>query len=258
MSIDSTRTLLFGMFVLAGRKLTATEVVELAKPLSLSATNVKSHLTRMVEDGALRRSGPARQAQYWPSGSQTRVVDAIVERLQGNHLEPWDGRWIMLTLKMPATRASRERLKAELWFDGFRPYGPCVFVRPAWPKDWALSRARLHFAEAPGLCICGPPIPPIEIDDVNAMYGLELLDREARRLGRRIAMAKVSMLPAARAFATRIKMSGLVARLVGHDPRLPLTLWGGRTGMRDLIRAFRRFEARTAPISQRFLDSVFR
>jgi len=256
MSLDSTRTLLFGMFVLAGRKLTATEVIELAKPLSISATNVKSHLTRMVEDGALRRSGPVRRAQYWPSGSQKMVVDAILQRLHGNHLEPWDGRWIMLTVRMPAVRGKKERLKTELWFDGFRPYAPGVFVRPGWPKDWALSRAQFHLAQAPGLCICGLPIPPIEINDISAMYGLDLLDREARRLGCRIANSNVSTLTAAEAFATRIKIGGLVARFIGHDPRLPMALWGGRTGMRDLIRVFHRFEVRIAPISQRFLDTV--
>lgn len=256
MSADSTRTLLFGMFVLAGRKLTATQVIELAAPLSISATNVKSHLTRMVDDGALRRSGPVRRAQYWPSDSQTMVVDGIVERLHGNHLEPWDGRWLMLTLRMPSNRSQRERLRASLWFDGFQPCAISTYVRPAWPKHWAVSRAQLHLARAPGLCICGPAVTSIEINAVSAMYGLDRLDKEARRLARQIANSQVSTLSAAGAFATRIRVGGRVARLVGHDPRLPVSLWGMRTGMRDLIRAFRRFEERVAPLSQRFLDKV--
>ena len=256
MLVDSTRTLLFGIFVLASRKVTATQVIELAKPLGISATNVKSHLTRMVDEGALNRSGPVRRAQYWPSSNQAIIVEGIVERLHASHLEPWDGRWLMLTLKIPSNRAQRERLRASLWFDGFRPCSLNTHVRPMWPKHWALSRVELHLGHAPGLCICGLPVGSIEINDVDALYGLDRLDREARRLARRIGETQTAVSSAADAFATRLKVGGLVARLVGHDPRLPTTLWGRRTGMRDLIRAFGRFETRIAPMSQRFLDEV--
>jgi hypothetical protein len=48
----------------------------------------------------------------------------------------------------------------------------------------------------------------------------------------------------------------MVARLAGHDPRLPARLWGKRRGMRELVRAFERFEARVTPLAQRFLDDV--
>ena len=50
---DSTRSLLFGVFVLAGKPLTAAEVIRLVGPLGVSATNAKSHLTRLVAEGAL-------------------------------------------------------------------------------------------------------------------------------------------------------------------------------------------------------------
>jgi hypothetical protein len=39
-------------------------------------------------------------------------------------------------------------------------------------------------------------------------------------------------------------------------PRLPPALWGDRNGIRELVRAFHRFEARIAPKAQRFLDEV--
>ena len=44
--------------VLADCALTAAQLIRLAKPLGVSATNVKSHLTRMVADGILEREGP--------------------------------------------------------------------------------------------------------------------------------------------------------------------------------------------------------
>lgn len=254
---DSTRTMLFGMFVLAGRKMSAGQVIELAQPLGISATNVKSHLTRMVAEGALRRSGPVRRAQYWPSSSQINVVEGITARLRGNQVESWDGSWLVLALELPSNRQQRERLRALLWFDGFRSCAPGTFIRPAWPRQWAQGRAELHLARMPGLCVCGSPIGSMSVDQVRSLYDLDLLDREAHRLARRIARTQTSGSTAAHAFAIRIKIGGLVARLVGHDPRLPMALWSRRNGMRELIHTFRRFEARIAPISQRFLDQVF-
>jgi phenylacetic acid degradation operon negative regulatory protein len=258
MIADNTRTLLFGVFVLAGQKLTATEVIELARPLGISATNVKSHLSRMVEDGALKSAGPVRRGRYWPSEAQAMVMKGIMERLYENNSDTWDGTWLMLTLRMPVNRTQRERFKASLWFDGFRPCTLSTFVRPAWPRRWALSRVQLHLARAPGLCICGLPVGSLDLKGVRTMYRLDVLDREAHRLARRISKSQVSMHSAADAFVTRLKVGGSVARLVGHDPRLPRVVWGKRTGMRVLLSAFRRFEARIAPVSQRFLDEIIR
>jgi phenylacetic acid degradation operon negative regulatory protein len=256
MGVDSTRTIIFGIFVLAGRKLTATQVIALARPLGISATNVKSHLTRMVGDGALKRSGPVRAAQYWPSSSQALVIKGIVTRLQGHRGRSWDGRWIVLILQMPSNRMQQSQLRAALWFDGFRPCAPTTFVRPEWPRHWALSRARQYLARTRGLCLCGALVGPMDAIDVNALYDLDSFDREARRLAHRISKRRIKTRLSADAFAVRLEVGGLVARLAGHDPRLPPALWGRRRGMHDLVRAFHRFEARIAPMAQRFLDDV--
>src|SRR5258708_14152647 len=93
---ESTRTAIFGIFVTAARKLTAAQVIALAKPLRISATNVKSHLTRMVAEGALQRKGPARLAVYWPSERQATVVEGIATRLNTAPAEAWNGGWISL------------------------------------------------------------------------------------------------------------------------------------------------------------------
>jgi DNA-binding transcriptional regulator PaaX len=258
MAMDSTRTLIFGIFVLAGRKLTATQVIALARPAGVLPTTVKSQLTRMIADGALRRAGPVRRARYWPSPMQSAVVEGIVARLEEPSSKPWDGSWLVLTLRLPANRARRERLRAALWFDGFRPWAPNTFVRPAWPKHWALSRARKHLSRAGGLCVCGTPLDSMKDADVSAIYGLDFLDHEARTLARRIRGMRLPTGSAAGVFAARLTAGGPVARLIGHDPRLPAALWGKRKGMRELVREYRRFELRSAPAAQRFLESVVR
>jgi DNA-binding transcriptional regulator PaaX len=253
---ETTRTFLFGTFVTAGRELTAPQVIALAKPLGISATNVKSHLTRMVADGALQRSGPRRGARYWPSAGKADVVAGIGARLEDHPPDSWDGAWLVLTRPMPSSRSSRERIRAALWFDGFRPWTPDAFVRPAWPSKWAVERARDYLGDGRGFCLHGRLVEPIAPESVSLLYRLDDLDARARQLANWIRSRPIPKSPPATAYAARLRVGGRVARLVGEDPRLPPALWGHRHGMRDLVRAFQTFESSIAPRARMFLDSV--
>lgn len=253
-----TRTLLFGIFVTAGRPLTATQVNRLAAPLGISSTNAKSHLTRLVAEGALERSGAVRYAKYAPSPSQATVVEGIQARLRAETVEPereaWDGGWLMLALKAPRNRTEREQLRTSLWFDGFRAVAESsdTYLRPAWPKIWAIDRARQY----PGTCTYGGLLEPLGWAKLEAMYSLNDLDREANKLAHWIRERKTP-LSNARAFALRLDVGGRLARLIAHDPRLPPVLWNNRTGLRELVRAYHEFEERVRPAAQRFVeDSV--
>ncbi len=250
-----TRTLLFGLFVVAEQPLTAAQAIALARPLGLSASNVKSHLTRLVAEGALQRSGPRRLARYWPSGTQKAVVEGIAARLQPEPRERWDGRWLILALRLPADRSARDRLRASLWFDGFRPWGSDTFIRPAWPRRWSLDRVRAALAARGGMCVHGDLVGRLAMDRVRRMYAIADLDREARRLTRTISPSRARVSPA-RAFAMRLRIGGHVAALVGHDPRLPPEIWGSRTGLRDVVRRYRGFDKALAPLATRFVQQV--
>jgi len=253
-----TRTLLFGIFVTAGRPLTAGQVSRLASPLGISSSNAKSHLTRLVAEGALERSGPVRLAEYTPSSSQMGLVDGINTRLRaetlGPDIETWDGGWLMLVLSPPQNRTKREQMRAALWFDGFRAVSGSsdTYLRPAWPKQWAISRARLY----PGTCSYGGLLTPLGQSKLDAMYGLDELDREAKALDRWVGRRQTPR-SNARAFAELLNAGGRVAHLIVHDPRLPPVLWNNRTGLRELIRSYQEFERRIAPAAQCFVeDSV--
>src|ERR1043165_6701426 len=102
----SGRTIIPGILVLAGRPLSATQLIRLAEPLGLSATNTRSHLSRMVSEGVLEREGPARLATYRPSMRQSLVIDGIRVRLKESE-EPWDHTWMMLALQLPYHRRER-------------------------------------------------------------------------------------------------------------------------------------------------------
>lgn len=91
----ATRTRIFGVLVLVGKSVSARELVALCQPLGISATNVKSHLTRLVAEGALLRTGPRRAHRYGISRQQQEFVHAISSRLARVPAEPWDGQWLM-------------------------------------------------------------------------------------------------------------------------------------------------------------------
>lgn len=249
-----SRTTIVGILVLADRKLTAAELIRLAAPLGLSATNVKSHLTRMVAEGVLERQGPPRLALYGPSADQLLVIDGVLARLTETPDEPWDQNWMMLAVRLPPHRRHREQLRAALWFDGWRPVSPDVFVRPAWPREWAERSALQYSTHTLGCCVRGVCVAAP--DEFVSLYDLDQLDSEACRLTAWIRRRSTSAMSPRKAFVERIRVGGRVAQLIGHDPRLPAEVWGKRHGLREMVDAFRRFEGRVAPQSQGFLDNV--
>jgi hypothetical protein len=91
---------------------------------------------------------------------------------------------------------------------------------------------------------------------VASLYELPALDRQARALTSWIRRQASIPATAERAFAMSLKAGGLVARLIGHDPRLPPELWGRHRGLRDLVRAYRRFDLRLAPLVREFVGQI--
>ena len=237
--------------MLAGRPLSATQLIRLAEPLRLSPTNVKSHLTRMVMEGVLEREGRTRLATYRPSRSQSLVIDGIHARLKKCE-EPWDQTWIMLALRLPRRRRDREMLRASLWFDGWRPTCPNVFVRPAWPHSEVEESARQYARNGLGVCVSGGIVG--HPNEFGALYDLATLDSAARQLAAWIDRRIVTPRSPRAAFVERLTVGGRVAQFIGHDPRLPPSVWGSRRGMQDVVNTFQRFEERIAPEAQEFLN----
>lgn len=248
------RSAIIGIMVLAGRKLTAAQLIALAAPIGVSASNVKSHLSRMVVEGALERQGRTRLATYSPAKGAEHKIEGIKARVMNQPQTPWDQSWFVLAFRFPQQRAIRNQLRALLWFDGFRPVGSGAFLRPAWPLPWAEERSREYAELTSGACVRGPIISSQE--SFLKLYDLEGLNREAKLIARRIRGEIASGLSPRQAFAARIQVGGEVAHLIGHDPRLPREIWGQRTGMTELVDSFRQFERRIARDAQRFVDEI--
>jgi len=96
----------------------------------------------------------------------------------------------------------------------------------------------------------------VDLKRVRRMYDLDGLDHEAGRLARAITAKCDSTSSAAAGFAARLNVGGRVALLIAHDPVLPQTIWASRTGLRDLVRAYQRFETCVGSRAQRFLNDV--
>jgi len=205
----------------------------------------------MTRDGSLLRAGPRRLATYEPSASQKRVIEGIRVRLAQVPCPSWDGTWLLLSLRLPQHRAEREGLRASLWFDGFRPVSPEVFVRPNWPLPWAGERFRAYLQALPGMCFQGQFLSPRP--DVRQLYDLDGLDAQARSLANWIRRRKARAIFPDSAFGERLNVGGRVARFIGHDPRLPPSVWGQRRGMAGVLHAFQKFEHHIAPLAQRFV-----
>ena len=240
---ESTRSLIIGAFALTGHaELTAAQLIALARPCGVTPTNLKSHLTRMVSDGSLRCHRRPRASTYKPSERRRRVMEAIRARLRATE-QRWDGEWVLLLLpRLPADRSQRERVRRRLEFDGFRPWSRDAFVRPAWPRAWAMETAAVHARITAGVQWKGAPVADADLPRLVELYDLDKLHRRARRLARDVERRTTSISSPPEAWARLISLGGKAIRTVSEDPLLPPELWGERTGMRELVAAYRTFE----------------
>src|SRR5689334_1013926 len=94
----STRSTLVGILVLAKRPLTAPQIIALGRPLKLSATNIKSHLTRLSAEGVLSRTGSRRSQRYALSAARQRIAERIAASLAEQPEQAWIGDWIIVTM----------------------------------------------------------------------------------------------------------------------------------------------------------------
>lgn len=251
--VEKTRTLLFGLFVLAGRPLTAAQCVGLAAPFGVTSSNVKSHLSRLVAEGALVRRGPTRDGRYAVADAKSAVVDTIDLRLASPIDQPWSGDWILLSATAPPDRADRDHFAAALWFDGFRATGGGAFVRPDWPQPWAGNSASAHAGR--GCVAVTGRMSGLSAQVIADLYDLDGLDESAAALARALGKHRRATSPTS-AFRNRVRAGGEVARFVAHDPRLPPEIWGRRKGMERLREAWLAFDGATSPLAEKFLNDT--
>jgi phenylacetic acid degradation operon negative regulatory protein len=248
------RSELFGLILTVGRA-TAPQLIALARPLGLTASNVKSHLSRLAAEGIVLREGPTRRAVYSLTDKRQGIVASIATRLEEPPDRRWNGEWLCLAIRMPAARAERENLRAALWFDGFRPWGREVWLRPAWPMPWARAKAEGYAARG-AWCVQGQSVGTLSLAAVQALYAVQRLDREAEDVAALIARKTRALRSDADAFAARQKLSGMAVDVIARDPRLPAELWPQPSGLARLRRVYRTLMMETKARAEAFVSAV--
>jgi DNA-binding transcriptional regulator PaaX len=248
---QDARTTVFGVLMLSGRpSLTLAQFVELAAAAGVPEGTVKAQVSRMVLDGSLERTPAAGRSTYAVSRKRERLVRALRLRMTDPD-EPWDGRWLVAAVRLPADRGRRSRLIRRLRFHGFRAWGRGVFLRPAWPRDWA--QARLAESVEPGAAVAvvgeADPAPPETLWDLGA------LDRRFVTAATRIRRLTGTRDPR-RAFASRLAIGAILVRALSEDPLLPPALWGARRGRTALLARHAAADSRLARASTPFVLAV--
>ena len=105
-----------------------------------------------------------------------------------------------------------------------------------------METAAVHARITAGVQWKGAPVADADLPRLVELYDLDKLHRRARRLARDVERRTTSISSPPEAWARLISLGGKAIRTVSEDPLLPPELWGERTGMRELVAAYRTFE----------------
>ena len=255
MGEQHSRTTILGLFVVCRRPLSAAEVVALSRPLGLSPSNARCHLSRMVASGDLVVEGARRLGRYSPSPRRERLIQSIEKRIELRPGEPWDGQWVLVSVRLATRqRELREKLRRRLLFEGFCTAGNGLYLRPYWPRPELQQRLDHVLKGVDGLVLRGRflGLKP----DPGRLYPLDRLEHQAQKLLRDLRRAQAAKGSSERVFSTWMRLGGRVARLISSDPVLPAEIWGNRSGLSQVCREFSKFVADSEARSRPFLKSI--
>jgi hypothetical protein len=95
-----------------------------------------------------------------------------------------------------------------------------------------------------------------DLDRVLRLYDLDKLHARAARMAQQLRIETARISSPSEAWARLLDIGGRVIRAISEDPFLPPALWGNRTGTRDLVEAYLRFEETARPQADSFVSAV--
>lgn len=107
-------------------------LIRLLEPVGLTATNVRTVLSRMVGQGWLEAERGGRRAYYGLTERGRALLEAGARRIyEPPRQDRWDGEWTLLAYSIPEDRrALRDRLRVRLAWLGFGSLGNGLWVTP--------------------------------------------------------------------------------------------------------------------------------
>ncbi|NIP79965.1 MAG: phenylacetic acid degradation operon negative regulatory protein PaaX, partial [Gemmatimonadetes bacterium] len=107
-------------------------LIALLEPLGLSATNVRTVLSRMAAKGWLESEREGRRSYYALTVRGRRLLEEGETRIYRPRAgEEWDGEWTLLAYSIPEERRGlRDRLRVRLEWLGFGSLGNGLWLTP--------------------------------------------------------------------------------------------------------------------------------
>lgn len=107
-------------------------LIALLEPLGLSATNVRTVLSRMAKKGWLVSERDGRRSFYSLTERGRRLLEEGETRIyRPREGESWDGEWTLVAYSIPEERrAQRDRLRVRLEWLGFGSLGNGLWISP--------------------------------------------------------------------------------------------------------------------------------
>jgi phenylacetic acid degradation operon negative regulatory protein len=119
-------------------------LIRLLEPVGLSATNVRTVLSRMAAKGWLAAEREGRRSFYGLTPRGLALLEEGATRIYDPpRQDAWDGEWTLLAYSIPEDRrAARDRLRVQLSWLGFGSMGNGLWATPHDVRDRVASLAR--------------------------------------------------------------------------------------------------------------------
>jgi phenylacetic acid degradation operon negative regulatory protein len=239
-----------------GGRAPVAALVRLLAPLGIAAPAVRTAVSRMVRQGWLHPLRLSTGPGYLLTAKAARRLDEAAARIYRTGRPAWDGRFDLIALDLPAKRAERAKLAANLSFLGYGSIDAAtwVAVRPAEEVDAMLAEAAIRYerfaaSHAGGFAGAVALVRRAwDLAEIGAAY--ERFTREMRPAVERVTEHSVDE----EAYAARFRLVHAWRTFLFRDPQLPPELlpeaWPGTAA----AAFFDLHAARLRPAADRFVD----
>ena len=215
-------------------------LIRLLAPLGMSERLVRTSVYRLAREGWLSARSHGRRSLYRLTARGLRRFEDAYRRIYAPPEFSWNGRWdIVLAPSAGLHPAERAALRKELWWAGFGPVAPGLFIRPEHPDRRAAALSSLRtIGEARRTAVLSavedryPDGQPLKAW-VSACWDLDAVAAEyaafIARFSRVIeAFGQSRPLDPEQCFVVRTLLIHDFRRVTLHDPQLPMELLPAR------------------------------
>jgi phenylacetic acid degradation operon negative regulatory protein len=255
---SSARSLLLtalGEFVLpGGRPVWTSALVELLAGLGVEEKAARQALARTAADGWLEGERYGRRVRWELTARGRRLLTEGAERIfaLGSEPQPWDGRWLVVTVTVPETqRALRHRLRTRLMWAGLGNPAQGLWVTPHPQREAEVKEVVAELGVGASVFSFTGPFAGVgdESELVRRAWDLESVARHYEEFLTEFAGARPH--GDGEVLAGQIRLVHAWRRFPFLDPQLPDSLLPPRWTGRLAARRFHTLHDAWAPAAQR-------